>query len=110
MPLLRMMLPTKPAPDYAFDDQMICRAGSADADSEIELPLGRDVQIDRREELLLLLGHGIESGNWAKSAIILQAAAHHLGEIVRDFKIRRELKAHILVLTVDRLFDCRIER
>ena len=36
-------------------DQMVCRPRHADTHAEIHFPLGREIQVNRRENLLLLL-------------------------------------------------------
>ena len=43
----------------------------ADADAKIKLPLRSQIQIHRRNDLLLLLGNWIEPGNGAEGSIVL---------------------------------------
>src|ERR1700739_2376109 len=45
-----------------FDQQVIGARGGADADAEVELPLGREVQIESGDDLLLLVAQGVKSG------------------------------------------------
>src|SRR5258708_39683235 len=90
--LRAFMSPGKPSADDALDDQVVGGSGYAHADAKVDLPLGRDVQIDRRNNLLLLLRDRIEAGHRAQRAVILQAAADHLREIVRYLYVRRELE------------------
>jgi hypothetical protein len=55
------MRPGKSAADDALDDQVIGGARRSDADSEVELPLRTEIDVDAGEELLLLIAQSIES-------------------------------------------------
>src|SRR6267142_5643967 len=107
--LRAFMSPAKSSADDALDDQVVGGPGHADADAKVDLPLGRNVKIDRRDNLLLLLRARIEAGHRAERAVILQAAADHLRKIVRNLDVGRELEALAHIRTMQGLIDGRIE-
>src|SRR6266702_3145161 len=90
LPALLLVAPVKAATDDAFDDEVVGGGSGADAEAEIELPFGRDVEIDRSKKLLLLLPCGIELGGGTKGTVILQSACDLFREVVAEFEIGRE--------------------
>src|SRR5207248_11360457 len=97
---------------------MVGGTGGANADAEIDFPLGRDVNVNRGEKLLLLFAQRIEVTNRPESAVVFQAAAHHFAvacpvrpeKIVADFKISRELYSTPRILAMQRRVEREIER
>ncbi len=47
--------PVEAAPEDSFDDEVVGGGGDTDADAEVDLPLGRDVEVSDGEELVLLI-------------------------------------------------------
>ena len=87
------MSPREAAADDALHDEMIGGGCQSPANAKIELPLGRDVEIDRGKELVLLLADGIELGRGSGISVILDAARNLACQVVADFYIRIEFPA-----------------
>ncbi len=78
--LLSLVLPAPvetPAED-ALDDPVIGRRGWSDADAEIDLPLRRDIEIDRRKDLLLLVVQAGDVRDAAVVSVVLESSADFL--------------------------------
>src|SRR5262249_35669052 len=103
------LLPTESSPNDPFDDQMVGGAGQSPTDAEIDLPVRRNIQIDRGKNLLLLLSDRIKVADRPQSPVVFQAAGDYFGKIVGNFSIRGKLEALADVDTMKRLVDGRIE-
>lgn len=79
-------------------DQMIRGVRHADAQSKIHFPFRREVQIDGRKDLLLLLSDGKKIRGGTDRAIVFEPGGDFFREVVANFKIRRKNEA--LVNTV----------
>ena len=66
---------------------MIGGARDADAEAEVDFPLGRKIQVDSGENLVLLLKRGEEVRGWADGTVILDPARNLFVEVVADFHI-----------------------
>ena len=66
---------------------------NANADSKIEFPFRRDIEINRREEILLLFYKWIEAGEIAVIAVVFKPGSDLLRNVIRDLEVRRELDA-----------------
>ena len=86
------MRPREAAADDALDDQMVGGASCADAHAEIELPLRGQIEVDAREELLLLIAQRIESGERTVCSIVFQAAGNFLREVVADLCVGENVR------------------
>ncbi len=64
---LRIGFQLKRRPTMHFDDPVVGGGGGADAYAEVEFPIGRDVEVDGGEELLLLV---VEAGDVADVAVV----------------------------------------
>jgi hypothetical protein len=67
---------------------VVCRAGDANAEAEIDFPFGRQIQIDGREELVLLKAGGQEIRGWSDGAVVFEASGDFLGEVIADLYVR----------------------
>src|SRR5438105_5310390 len=111
-------LPGKSPADDGFHDQMVGGPGGANADAEIDFPLGRDVNVNRGYKLLLLFVQRIEVTDRPESAVVFQAAAYYFAvacpvrpeKIVADSEIRRELYSPPRILSMQRRVERGIER
>src|SRR5438270_9270155 len=65
-----------------LDQQAVGRMGDADGDAEVELPGGSQVEVERRHDLLLLLGERVEAGERPERAVVLEAGVDRPGEAV----------------------------
>src|SRR3974390_2557661 len=82
--------PVEAAADDGFGEHVIGAGGYAHANSEIDLPFRRHVQIERRHELLRLQRERIEVTDRTPATVILQTKRNDLGEVPRDFGVGRE--------------------
>ena len=78
------------------------------ANSGIDFPVGRQIQVDCRHNLLFLIPQRIEAGDRAEIAIILQTRIDFFRNVVARFKIRRELPTFGDIRTVKRAFKRRV--
>src|SRR5262249_42460376 len=78
--------------------------------AEVDLPFWGKVEINGREELVLLLGNWIEIRGRADGAVILEAGGDFLGEVVADLDVGRKDQALALREAVDGLVKSRVER
>src|SRR5260370_2213412 len=90
-------------------NQVIGRTRYTNTQPKIKFPLGRKIQVDGGQDLLLLLADGVEAGNGAQRSIVFDAASDFLGEIVAEFEIRREHEPLIHAGTVERPIERGIE-
>jgi hypothetical protein len=81
-----------------------------DADSEVELPLGSEVHVDGREELLLLLAQRIKTIQRSVGGVVLQPARNLFGDVVAEFRVRRKRHPLIHARPVKRSVQRGIER
>ena len=75
------------AADDHFHNQVIRGSGDTNSDAEVELPVGREVEVNRGKELLLLIPHRIEARDWTERSIIFQASINALREVEADFDV-----------------------
>src|SRR5215471_7122449 len=91
------------SPAYdALYDQVIGGTGCADPDSEIELPLGGEVDVDGREELLLLFSQGVEPAQRPERRVVLEPARNFPGYVVAHLEIGRKLHSPVHAGSVKR--------
>src|ERR1700723_3160274 len=102
--------PVEAAAENQFDDEVIGRGGGADADTEVDLPHRRDIEVGDDKELLLLVVHGGEVAYGVIIGVILEPTGDYRGEIVADLGAGREAPALIDVGAVQRAFQCRVDR
>jgi hypothetical protein len=69
---------------------VIGRACQTHAKAEIDLPLRRDIQINRGENLVLLLRDRIESGDLADRPAIFEARGDLGSEVVAELEVWRK--------------------
>ena len=90
---MRFLFPKLKSPsDDHFENQMIGAARHADAHAKVEFPFRRNVQIDSRNDLMLLFAFGIEAAEWAKRAIVFKYDVDFLSHRVSDFEVGCELE------------------
>src|SRR5207249_661635 len=95
-------LEVKPVAENHLGKQMIRRACHAHTHAEINFPFGREVQVDRRKNLLLLLADGVEARYRTQRAIIFDSSSNFLGEVIAEFEIRREHQPLIYARAMER--------
>ena len=77
--------PGKVPSQDAFDDPVVGGGGGANAYANVDLPLGRDVEIADEKNLLLLIMKRCDAGDAAVVGVVFDAAANDLVEVVADF-------------------------
>jgi len=92
-----------------FGNQVVGRARETDTEAEIDLPLRSDIQINRRENLVLLLRDRIESRDWADRTVIFQTSRDFRSQIVAEFEVRRKDNALLHALTMKGPVQCRVQ-
>src|SRR6266436_9827086 len=85
------MLETPPQDE--LDQQVVCAPREAESNAKIELPLGREIQVERWKKLMLLLADFAETANFPEVAIILHPRGDESGQVVTDFDAWREIPA-----------------
>ena len=96
--------------DDHFQDEVISASSQADANTKIKLPLWRHIEINCREDLMLLVAHGIKTTERAERAVVFQPAIDLFRKGVCDFEIGGELKAALGARSLDGPLERRIER
>src|SRR6202789_300942 len=101
--------PVEAAAENHFEDEVIGRGGGADADTEVDLPYRRDIQVGDDKELLLLVVHGGDVAYGVIIGVVLEPTADYRGEIVADLGAGREAPSLVDVGAVQRAFQCRVD-
>lgn len=83
---------------------MICVVRHANTDTEVEFPVRAYIQINGRQDLVLLFVQRIEVADWAQAAVILNAKRDFVRDFAADFRIRRKLPTDMLVFALEGFF------
>ena len=78
----RFLFPVEVAAQDGFDDQMICGSGGANAYSDVDLPLGRNVQVRHRKDLLLLIVQRIKGTQPPVVRVVFDTTTDLAAEII----------------------------
>src|ERR1700740_3589876 len=73
-----------------FGDEVVGRAGDADAQAEIDFPLGRKVQVNRRKNLVLLQRAGQELRSRPHRTVVFEATGDFFSEVVAELDVGRK--------------------
>ena len=79
-----LLAPGEAAADDAFDDEVVGGCCGTEADAEVDLPPGRDVEVGDDEELLLLVVEGVEAADASVVGVVFEASVDFFGEVVAD--------------------------
>ena len=90
---LRAFAPVQATADNHFHQQMIGPVGDSYPDSEVELPIRPEIQVNGGDDLLLLLADRIEAPHRTKRAVILDSRVDLLGDVIADLDVGRKLDA-----------------
>src|SRR5579864_706575 len=101
--------PREAASDNALHNEVVCGWREAPADSEVELPLRRKIEVDGGENLVLLLAQRVKFSRGASRAVILDSTGDLLRDVVTDLHGRRESPALVDIQPVQGPFKSRIE-
>src|SRR5580698_4453151 len=105
-----VMRPIEAPADNPFYDEVIGARRGADSYTEINLPVRRHVQINRREELLLLIVERIKTTQRSIGGIVFEAAGDVFVEVVTEFGAWRKGYALMHGLSVKRPLESGIHR
>src|SRR5581483_11688852 len=105
-----LLLPAEPIAEDHLHQQVVGAAGGADADTEVELPLRAEVEVDGGHDLVLLLAQRVEVADGSQPAVVLQAKRRALRHVEAELRVRRELKAPLLGRSAERFLQGGIER
>src|SRR5256885_3829836 len=95
-------LEVKPVAENHLGKQMIRCARHAHSHSKIDFPYGREIQINRRKNLLLLLADRVEARHRTQRAVVLDSSSNFLGEIVAKLEVGREHQPLIYARPMER--------
>src|ERR1700704_4879791 len=71
-----------------FCNQMIGRARNANTEPKVNFPPRRDVQVNGRENLLLLTGNRVEARDRANRPVVFKPSGDFRSEVVVELEIR----------------------
>ena len=97
-------------PYNALHNKVIRGAGSPNAHPKIKLPVGRDIEVNRGKDLLLLIMQPVEVRNRSQRTVILNSARNLLCEVVADLRVRRETPPLVLARAMEGAINGRVER
>src|SRR6185437_15615629 len=80
-----VVAPIEPPAEDPFDNPVIGACGRSHANAEVDLPFWRNIQIDGREDLLLLVVKAGDVRQAAVVGVVLNAARDDLCEVPADF-------------------------
>src|ERR1039457_2695423 len=83
--------PLEASTDDGLDQHVVRPASYAHPDSKVDLPLRRNIQIERGHELLRLARERVEFSDWSQTTVVFETEGHDLGEVPRDLRVRSEL-------------------
>lgn len=93
-----------------FGNQMIGGMRDADAEAEIDFPLRREIEVDDRKELVLLLACGKKIGGRTNRPVVFESTGDFSRKVVAELEIRRECDSLIDTFTVEGPVKGGIER
>ena len=77
-------------PGVGLDDEVVCTCGLSDSYSDVDLPLGRSIQVGDNEDLLLLVMQCVERAEASIVGIVFDPAAHYAREVITHLGTRRK--------------------
>ena len=92
-----------------FGYEVVGRAGEADPYSEIDLPLGGQIQVNGWVDLVLLQTDRVEISRGAKHTIVFEATGDFFGEVITEFDVGRKDETLVDAGAMKGLVERRIE-
>src|SRR5229473_598582 len=83
-------------------NQVIRRTRHTHTEAKIDFPLGREIQVNGGEDLLLLLADRVEARNRTQRAVVLNTSRDFLVEIVAELEVGRKHQPLIHARTMKR--------
>ena len=108
-PSLAPTPPAKTPPHNTFHDEMIAGICHIHAHPKIKFPVGRNIQINRRKNLVRLLIDRIKLRNGSERPVIFEAAGNLLRKIKTHLHVRREFPSPPHIQPMQRAVERRIE-
>src|ERR1035438_7098854 len=103
------LAPFESSADDRLHQHVVRPASYAHADSKVDLPLRRNIQIERGHELLRLARERIEFSNRPQTTVVFKAEGHDLGEVPGDLRVRSELPPASSLGPGVGFLECRID-
>src|SRR5207247_2676922 len=97
-------------PQDHLGDKMVRAAGHPHTHAEVELPFRREVQVDGRKDLLLLVPQRVEACNRTERAVVFESGGDLGIEIVAELEVGRELESFLDAGSVERPVHVGVER
>src|ERR1700687_3062306 len=79
--------PSETSANDEFHDQVIAGVVGVEADAEVQLPLGGNIEINRREELVILSSQRKKFGGGPERTVVFQSTGDLLGESVAELRV-----------------------
>src|SRR5215510_7044165 len=95
--------------DDALDYPALAGIGEAAADPEVQLPVGRDVEVDDRKDHVRLVTPRLEIRDRTGGAVVLNASRDHRRDIPCGLHARLEIEGLARVRAPQGLADNRVD-
>src|SRR5215510_8836572 len=96
--------------DDALDYPALAGIGEAAADPEVQLPVGRYVEVDNRKDHVRLVTPRLEIRDRTGGAVVLAASCDDPRDIPRGLHARLEIEGLVRVRALQGLADNRVDR
>src|SRR5262249_19114365 len=96
--------------DDRFQHPVLAGAGQAASDREVQLPVRRDIEIDRREDHVALVFTRLPVRDRPRRAVVLDAGRDLRRDVPRHLDAWLELRAAAGIGTLERFREIRIDR
>ncbi len=100
----------KPVPQNHLRNQAVGGTCQAHAEAKVDLPLWCDTQVNRGEDLVLLLRDRIEPSDRADGTVVFEPSRNLRSQIVAEFEVWRKDNALVHALAVKRPVERRVQR
>src|SRR3989441_12082304 len=87
---------------------MLARSGQAAANTEVQLPFGRNVQVEGGKDQVVLLAEREKVADGAGFGVVLESRSEHLGHIEGHLQARLETRAAMRVRTAKGFQEVRV--
>src|ERR1700722_18009245 len=103
------MRPVEAAPHNSLHDQVIGGRGYSHTYPEVDLPIRRNIQIDRRKKLLLLIVEGVEITQTPIVGIVFESARYVFVEVITELRAGSKTNPLRNVLPMKRSFESGVD-
>src|SRR5579875_1055411 len=100
-------MPGEASANNSLNDEVIRGCRRSDAGAEVDLPLGRNIQVGNEEDLLLLKVERVGRGDSSVTSIIFGPDTDGTVQVVPDLYRRRKTDALIDIRSMPSALQCR---